>query len=400
VDPTSSEACGHHVPPGAGIDGLRVALVAPPWLPVPPPAYGGTEAVVDRLAAGLSRLGADVTLVAHPQSTCSVRRLSTGLPRGEPGDRAAETAHAEMAYELLADLDLDVVHDHTLCGPGIAVQRRADERWLVVTTNHWLFDDEAERYLRPVDAKVAVVAVSHHQASTARTVRVAEVIHHGVDVDDFPLGAGDGGYLVSLGRMSPTKGVHLAIDVARRAGVPLLIAGKLREPAEHEYFDAEIRPRLGRGVEYLGEANHEDKVRLLQGATALLNPICWAEPFGMVMIESLACGTPVLAFPRGAASEIIEHGTVGALCGGVDAMVAAVSQSPQFDRRLCRAHVQQHFSTERMAAEHARLYLAGRPRPLGSGTGNGPPGAEVSSHDRRGAVSASMSADSNTARSE
>jgi glycosyltransferase involved in cell wall biosynthesis len=237
----------------------------------------------------------------------------------------------------------------------------------VLTTNHGPFTDEVKALYRAIARRAAIVAISHHQASTAGDVPIARVIHHGVDETRYPVGDGAGGHLLFLGRMSPTKGVGEAIDVARRAGMPLVIAAKMREQPESEYFDAVVRPRLGPDVTYAGEVGGATKLALLGGAVALVNPLAWDEPFGLCMIEALACGTPVIATSRGAAPEIVDHGRTGFLCDGPDGMAAAVDDLGTIDRAACRAAVTSRFSARRMVADHVRLYQdllrGGAPRP-------------------------------------
>jgi glycosyltransferase involved in cell wall biosynthesis len=269
------------------------------------------------------------------------------------GGVVTEMRHVVHAYDAVAKCD--VVHDHTLFGPLYAGSIAAPP---VVTTNHGPFDANLGPIYTAVAKKVPVIAISRAQAAVAPHIPVAAVIHHGIDAEAFPFGDGAGGHTAFLGRMSPDKGAHRAIRVAREAGVPLLLAAKMREPAEHEYFETRVRPLLGGDIEYIGELGPADKKTLLAGAIALLNPIRWGEPFGLVMIESLACGTPVLAFPSGAAPEIIEHGRTGFLCGDEQEMANAVSKVLDLSRRDCRAAVEGYFSTARMAAEHAAFYAA------------------------------------------
>jgi glycosyltransferase involved in cell wall biosynthesis len=207
-----------------------------------------------------------------------------------------------------------------------------------------------------VAPKVSVIAVSHAQRRPAPDLPVVRVIHHGIDAADFPVGKGDGGYLLFLGRLSPDKGAGRAIDVARRAKVPLLLAGKMREPWERDYFEARVAPFLSEQIQYLGEVGHERKLELLAGARALVFPIRWNEPFGLVMIEALACGTPVLAFPEGAAPEVVDHGRTGFLCQDETEMAEMVPKLDELDRTACRAAVEGYFSTERMVNEHIELY--------------------------------------------
>lgn len=190
--------------------------------------------------------------------------------------------HVINAYDHVRDWGADVVHDHTLVGPVYA--ERFDLP--VVTTNHGPFDGELADLYRAIADRVAVIAISHHQASTAIQTPIAAVIHHGVDVDASPHGSGDGGYALFLGRMSPDKGVDVAARVARRAEIRLRIAAKMREPAEVAYFERDVAPLLGDGIDYVGEVGGRAKLDLLAGARCLLNPIAWPEPFGMVMIEA------------------------------------------------------------------------------------------------------------------
>jgi glycosyltransferase involved in cell wall biosynthesis len=331
---------------------MRIGIIAPPWASVPPSGYGGTEGVIDRLARGFVRVGNEVRLFTTGDSTCPVDR-SWVLQQSEPsrvGNALVEIRHVVHAYDALDDVD--VVHDNTLIGPLYAWRFGGLP---VAATNHGPFDDEFAALYRGSDDRIALVAISDHQASTANGLRVDAVIHHGVDPEAFPVGRGDG-YFLFLGRMAPEKGAREAALVAKRAGVPLLMAAKRREPAEHDYFDHCIRPLLGNGVEYLGEVTHEDKVALLAGAHGLLNPIQWPEPFGLVMIEALACGTPVLAFPSGAAPEIVRHGETGFLCGDVKTMAARIADVDTIDRRDCRTAVECHFSTDRMCRDYLSLF--------------------------------------------
>jgi glycosyltransferase involved in cell wall biosynthesis len=332
---------------------MRVALVAPPWLPVPPPAYGGLEAVLDTLARGLVTAGHDVMLVATGDSTCPVptswiheRAVGTG-----PTGPLAELRQVLHAYDLVATQGVDVVHDHTLIGPLYAARFAGLP---VVTTNHGPFDGDLGPLYRVVAATTPVVAISHHQASTAGNTPTT-VIHHGIDLDRFPVGTG-GEHALFLGRMSPVKGVDRAIRIARRAGICLRIAAKMREPDEVAWFEQVVRPLLGGDVEYLGEVNAIEKMRLLAGAACLLNPIEWPEPFGMVMVESLACGTPVLVTPQGAAPEIVDDGVTGFVRASDAELARCVERVAGLDRRACRAAVEARFSGVRMVADHLALY--------------------------------------------
>ena len=334
---------------------MRIGLLAPPWLPVPPPAYGGTEAVIDRLARGLEAAGHEVLLFTTGDSTCPVAKswVFEECEAVRMGQATVELRHALAGYDCMLEAGVDIVHDHTLAGP---LHAGHFPDLPVVTTNHGPFTTEVREIFTAITPRVPIVAVSHAQAATAGNVPVARVIHHGVDADRFPVGKGDGGYVVFLGRMVADKGAREAILAARAAGVPIRLAAKMREPAERRYFDERIRPLLGEGVECLGEVGGVRKLELLAGARALVNPIRWPEPFGMVMIEAMACGTPVLTYPSGAAPEIVEHGATGMLCDGVDSLARAIDDAGSLDRAACREAVERRFSVERMAGEHLDLF--------------------------------------------
>jgi glycosyltransferase involved in cell wall biosynthesis len=333
---------------------MRIGLIAPPGVPVPPPAYGGTESVVDRLARGLVRAGHEVLLAAAANSTCPVPQIGGTEPAAESApvgaDTNAELRHTITSYAAMGDVD--VVHDHTVTGPLCGLRPVGTP---VVTTAHGPFDEAMGPIYRAFRG-VSFVAISRHQAASAEGVPVAGVIHHGIDVESVPVGPGDGGYASFLGRMSPEKGARQAALAARAAGVPLRIAAKVRERAERDYFEAEVRPLLGADVEFLGELGHDDKLELVGGSFALLNPMQWAEPFGLVMIEALATGTPVVATPVGSAPELVDDGVTGYLRTGVAALAAALLEAPGLDRATCRAVAASAFSSERMVADHVRFY--------------------------------------------
>jgi glycosyltransferase involved in cell wall biosynthesis len=332
---------------------LKVGLLSPPWVPVPPPAYGGTELMVDQLARGLTAAGQHVTLYATGDSTApaTIAHSIGAAAEDRIGEGALELRHAMNGYEAL--VGCDVIHDHTLVGPAWAL---ASGQARVVTTCHGPFADELRSIYRRYATRLPVVAISRDQAARAPEIAVSRVIHHGLDHDRFPMGLGDGGYLLFLGRMAPDKGVREAALLARAAGRPLLIAAKMREPAEHAYFAEQVRPLLGDDVTYVGEATNGTKIELLAGAVALLNPIRWPEPFGLVMTEALACGTPVLTCPRGAAPEIVDDGVTGFLCADDEAMVDAIGRVEELDRAACRAAVAERFSTARMVEAYIALY--------------------------------------------
>ena len=332
---------------------MRIAVIAPPWTPVPPTLYGGIELVVDRLAVGFQEAGHEVLLFTTGESTCPVPRQSVlAHAEGENiGNAVTELYHLVHAYEAVQDFD--IVHDHTVVGPAYS-QRFPDLK--VVTTCHGEFNAALTAIYERTAHRVPIIAISHAQRKPAPHLPIGRVIHHGLDAAEFPMGTGSGGFCLFLGRMSPDKGAHRAAAAARKAGVPLVMAAKMREPWEVAYFEKEVEPLLSDDVQYLGEVPHEKKLELLSEARALLFPIRWNEPFGMVMLEALACGTPVLAFAEGAAPEVVEDGRTGFLCHDETDMAEAIARADTIDRRVCREAVEGYFSTKRMVDEHVALF--------------------------------------------
>lgn len=331
---------------------MRIALIAPPWTPVPPSRYGGTELVVDMLATGFQRAGHDVLLYTTGDSTCPVPKAWV-LPTApaQIGSSVAELRHVMNAYDEVSDFD--IIHDHTVIGP--AYSQRFDGLNVVTTMHGPLVEEMTDIYSR-MAASVRLIAISNAQRRPMPDLPVARVIHHGIEAAKFPVGEGKGGYCVFLGRMSPEKGAHRATEAAFKAGVPLIIAAKMREQAEIDFFDANVKPYLNEDIRYIGEVDHQEKLELLGNAMGLLFPIRWNEPFGMVMVESMACGTPVIAFPEGAAPEVIEEGKTGFLCDNIDDMAATIPRLDRINRADCRAAVEEYFSADRMVAEHLELF--------------------------------------------
>ncbi len=351
--------------PAAGEPGparLRIAMLAPPWIPVPPPGYGGIEAVLDLLCAALVRRGHEVTLFAAPGSR-SPATVITPLAAAHPDqiERSLHEAdHVARAFELIeagvpGERPYDVIHDH--CGfTAVAMADRIAVP--VVHTLHGPLDEpDVHSFYRHHGPKVAAVAISAAQARSAPdTLRVEAVVPNPIDVAAWPFVAGKDDYLLWVGRMTPGKGAHRAIEVARRAGRRLVLAGPI-QPGQEEFFRKEVEPRLrAPGISYIGEVGGERKRKLFAGARALLMPIRWPEPFGMVMVEALACGTPVIAFPEGAAPEIVEHGVTGFLVADEREMAAAVSRLDLIDPRRCREAAEERFDADRVAAAYERIY--------------------------------------------
>jgi len=320
---------------------------------VPPTGYGGIETIVDSLARGFKARGHDVVMAAAGGSTCPVTLVETfPSPPKEMGSVAVELRHTALAYEALAGCH--IIHDHTIMGPTVGIA--ANRAPIVATIHSDMSPPYASIYENAVADGVQHIFISGAQRRSAKFSTTGPVIHHGLDVERYPFGSASSSYFLFLGRMHPDKGLHDAIAAARRAEVPLLIAAKMRDPHEHEYFNLRVKPHLGSGIEYIGEASQQRKIKLLQHARALLFPVQWAEPFGLVMIEALACGTPVLAYPNGAVPEVIEHGVTGFLAQDIDEMANAIGLSGGLDRAACRASVERRFSADKMVDEHLRYF--------------------------------------------
>jgi glycosyltransferase involved in cell wall biosynthesis len=350
---------------------LRVGIIAPPWVAIPPPGYGGIELAIDVLARGLRQRGHDVILFTTGDSTTPVERhyIYDTARTDTIGSIPVELCHVDAAYHALGSCD--IVHDHTLSGLLLGPHHQIP----VVTTNHGPFVAPLTDLYRRTVRNVPLIAISGDQARRAPTdIPVSTVIHHSLDLDAYPYDPAGGDYLVTIGRMNPCKGIDHAIAAARAARVPLIIAAKNREPAENHYYNTVIKPLLGPGISYIGEIGHDTKIELLGGARALLNPIQWAEPFGLVMIEALACGTPVIATPNGAAPELIDHGTTGYLTTTPSDLDKAIRSIDRIDRARCRQHAEHRFAMARMAHHHEDLYLTvlqhhqASQQPQGTGT--------------------------------
>jgi glycosyltransferase involved in cell wall biosynthesis len=340
---------------------LRIAMLAPPWIPVPPPGYGGIEFVLELLCDALVERGHDVELFCAPGSTsrATVRPL---LDAAHPEciERSLfEADHTARAFAAIEDAarrgrPFDVVHDH--CGyTALAMADRLDVP--LVHTVHGPFDADTSPFYAHHGSKGRLVCISHAQASAApEGAGVGAVVHNPIDVDSWPVGHRKQDYLLWVARMVPEKGPHRAIEVARAAKRPLILAGPV-QPGFERFFATQVEPHIdGHMVRYVGEVGGARKQRLFADAFALLMPIRWPEPFGMVMVEALAAGTPVLAFRQGAAPEIIEHGLNGFLVDDEDEMSAMVEHAGLIEPERCRLTAADRFSPDRVAAAYESVY--------------------------------------------
>ena len=337
---------------------MRIAILAPVWFPVPPVAYGGIEWVVSLLADGLVEAGHDVTLFAagESQTEAKLAAVFQDAPSEQIGTTGAELRHALACLERAGDFD--IVNDHS--GPLAAALGGAVETPVVHTVHGPLNGEAGAVYasLARVAPSVGLISLSDNQRKPLPDLNWVATCHNALDLDAYPVHRDRGEYLLFLGRMSPDKGCHRAVEVAREAGLPLKIAGKMREPLEREYFEEHVAPYLGDGIEYLGETSHGKKVALLQNARATLFPIEWEEPFGLVMIESLACGTPVIATRWGAVPEVIEEGRSGVIVDDYRQMIAALADADRLEPVECRLSAEERFSAERMVQDYEAAYTA------------------------------------------
>ncbi len=336
---------------------MRILQVAPLWERVPPPAYGGTEAVVGLLADGLVQRGHDVVLrasgdsitMAEPRSVypCSLR-TATGIESTLP----YELVHGA---EALRDAqDFDIVHNHT---GEILMAFAGLINVPMLTTTHGNLTPDARFVWEHYNGFYNAISWSQAKRMVGlHSAQFAGVVHNAINVQTFPFLANKKDYLLCLARVSPEKGTHLSIEVAHRLSMPLIIAGKV-DVVDREYFEAMVEPHIdGTNVRFFGEANAKEKRDLYARARCLLAPIEWEEPFGLVMPEAMACGTPVIAFARGAAPEIIVDGETGFLVDDVDGMVEAVRHVGDIDPRRCRSHVEERFNVPVMVDGYLDAY--------------------------------------------
>ncbi len=342
-------------------DTLRVALVSPPFESVPPRLYGGTERVVNHLASGLSALGHEVTVFASgdscPDGGVLVPYTEVALRLRNPCVSDFVPYHLKLLAEVAERAQggrFDVIHNH-------------DDYWLmplskmvstpVLTTLHGRLDlpDIAQAYLSY--PQNYFISISDSQRSQLPGLQWLKTIHHGIDLSRLKFHARPGQYLAFLGRITSEKRPEWAIEIAQRAGIPLKIAAKVEGRESQEYYDTFIKPHVdGRNIEFIGEISDTEKSDFLGNALGLVFPIDWPEPFGLVVAESLACGTPVLARPCGSMNELLENGVTGFSSWDIGILAQQAAELPSLDRRLCRQWVEDHFSLERMTEDYIDAY--------------------------------------------
>jgi glycosyltransferase involved in cell wall biosynthesis len=350
---------------------MRVAILAPPWIPVPPPGYGGIEQVIALLAAELTERGNSVTLFAAPGTRSSAEVLSP-LEGPHPDEIQLSIYEADHVASTFARIEeaeepFDVIHDN--CGfTAFAFADRIDTP--LVHTLHGPFTDDTRAFYARHAHKARAVALSRYQAEQAPAeLDVVAVIGNPIVVDDFPFQPDKGDYVLWIGRMNADKGPNRAIAAAREAHVRLVLAGPV-QPGQEEFFAREVEPHIdGDRVKYIGEVG-EEKAGLYAGARAFLMPIRWAEPFGLVMTEAMACGTPVIAFREGSAPEIVLDGETGFVVEDEHAMAEAIGRLGEIDPERCRESARERFDVAAVAEAYESAYevVSSRPRSVTSST--------------------------------
>ena len=337
---------------------MRIAQVAPLWEEVPPKQYGGTERIVSYLTEELVKLGHEVVLYASGDSATSAQ-LESGWPvsfrKSSPPFDPAILTLTQAGRALEADRGFDIIHNHT----GIQIlPLLAASATASLTTIHDGFTDRNITYFERYSS-LSFVSISNAQRVRSPKLNYRATVHHGLPLSDYSFSAQPDTsrpYLAFLGRMSPEKAPHLAIEAARRGGWRLKMAAKIAGH-EKDYWKECVEPLVdGDQIQYLGELGHIAKNELLCGAAAMLFPIQWPEPFGLVMIESLACGTPVIAFRNGSVPEVVRHGHTGFVVNSVEQMARAIGRISEISREECRADVRIRFSDDVMARNYVRIY--------------------------------------------
>jgi glycosyltransferase involved in cell wall biosynthesis len=331
---------------------LRVALVAAPFIAVPPANYGGTELFVAHLAEGLQKAGIEVVLYTNGESTANVERrwiynFAEWPIKGATRAWTKELNHTSWAINDA--VNCDIIHVQSF--QGLAFSRNLNRQ--MVLTLHGPHDQSLSEYYEHYP-EIQYVSISEDQRKQESMPKMC-TIHHGIDLEIYRFVPKKQQYLSFIGRIAPVKGTHLAIEVAKRSGIPLKIAGEV-QPANKEYFESKIKPQIdGRLVEYVGPADLEAKNELLGNSMAMLFPIQWKEPFGLVMLEAMACGTPVLAMPGGSVPEVVRDGVSGYICRSVREMVKRVHDMGTNPASV-RRYVEDNFSIGKMVSKYVVLY--------------------------------------------
>jgi len=332
---------------------MRIGFIAPPFISVPPKNYGGTELFIAQLAEGLKKHGIDSIVYTNADSTVSVEKRWLYEPAEWPIKSDIYSFIKEINHTSWAMRDAasacDVLHVHSACALTYSGFIKAP----IVCTLHGPHEPKLSDLYRQFP-DVSYICISRFQCAQ-ESMPHRRIIHHGIDLASYDLKEEKQPYLSFIGRIAPIKGVHVAITVAKSAGVPLKIAGDI-QPAYREYFERKIKPEIdGDFIQYIGVADLKAKNELLGNSMAMLFPIQWNEPFGLVMVEAMACGTPVLALRGGSVPEIVKDGVSGYVCRSVRELAQRVKQL-NFKPTHLRAYVAENFSLDRMVREYEQAY--------------------------------------------
>jgi glycosyltransferase involved in cell wall biosynthesis len=335
---------------------MRIAVIAPVWIPVPPDGYGGIERMLKLLVDELVSMGHDVTLYGAGDCRTLARQRITmeRAPTEHMGETLYDAYHVGQAFREVREGGFDIVHDHAgFLGPAFASLLEVP----LVHTLHGPFLPETIMFYSAFAKDCYYVAISEHQRRCFPHLNYVGVVHNAVDTEEHRYEGVKEDYLVHVSRICEAKGTVEAIRLARQKGWKLYLAGKIDPGRDREYFEREVRPLLdGKNVIYLGEISQEDKVKLISRARAFLFPIRWQEPFGLVMTEALACGTPVLATRWGAVPEVVEHGRTGFVADTPEELATYLDRIDEIEPWECRRVAEERFSPRAMASGYLEVY--------------------------------------------
>src|ERR1700738_2084670 len=341
---------------------LRIARVAPAWYPLPPRGYGGTELVVHLLHIELRRMGHEVTVFGAEGSEAGVTMLADAAwshDLGGPAEAARQATYLARVYEAVGGRQFDVIHDHTGF-EGLLLALQSGLAPVVVHTMHGELSEPMCTFYKEVAERARLCAISLSQAASAPDVKLAGIVPNAVELPTAPPSVAHERYLIEVARITPDKGQHLAVQVARRAGRKLILAGKVERSGEGlRYFEEQVEPFLSPTVEYYPNVAGAQKARLISRAAAGIFPLQWAEPFGLAMVECMVAGTPVLALRSGSTPELIEEGVTGFLAEDVDDLVEGANRLDQIDRVRCATVARERFSPRHMAERYLAVYRRG-----------------------------------------
>jgi glycosyltransferase involved in cell wall biosynthesis len=336
---------------------MRIAQIAPLWERVPPFRYGGSELIVSLLTDELVRRGHEVTLFASGDSITKANLKAVHERALRLDEKIKEPGLYEqmMLYQIYQQAHhFDIIHSHVGCA---ALPYSGFVKTPTVHTMHGIFTPDNEKMFRQF-AWQPYISITEAQREPRLGLNYVHTVYNGINPDVYPLQEEptQPTYLAFVGRLSPEKGPEGAIKIARALGLPLKMAGKV-DAVDRVYYNEQLKPLIdGEQIQYLGEVSHQEKVQLLGGATVTLFPITWREPFGLVMIESMATGTPVVGMAMGSVPEVIAHGKTGFVCHSLEKMIEAVPEAMKLDRKTCRDYVVNRFSVETMVTEYERAY--------------------------------------------